>query len=117
MTTLAPLTERETRVLEAFRRWGYLEADLDPLGRLPPARHPELTALGDGPEVAAARAAYCGTLAVELAHIPEPDKRAWLAERMESPPAADLAVDRGRALDQILRAELFEQGIQSSYIG
>src|SRR5262245_23060765 len=108
-------TERDTRVLDAFRRWGYLEADLDPLGRLPPARHPELTELGAGPEVAAARAAYCGTVAVELAHIPERERRAWLAERMErpAPPTADPA----RVLDQILKAEIFERGIQSSYIG
>ncbi|MBP1635680.1 MAG: hypothetical protein H6Q10_2254, partial [Acidobacteria bacterium] len=29
-------------VLEAFRRWGYLEADLDPLGFSRPRPHPEL---------------------------------------------------------------------------
>ena len=29
-------------LLDTFRRWGYLEADLDPLGRLVPARVAEL---------------------------------------------------------------------------
>ncbi len=43
MPTLA-----DTTVLDAFRRWAYLEAQLDPLyavtGRLTPQRHPELPA-------------------------------------------------------------------------
>ena len=33
--------ERE-RVFELFRQWGYLEAELDPLGLLPPQPHPDL---------------------------------------------------------------------------
>jgi 2-oxoglutarate dehydrogenase E1 component len=117
MTTLAPASARDIRILDAFRRWGYLEAELDPLGRLTPARHPELTAAGDGPDAAEARRAYCGTLAVEFMHIPEPDRRAWIAGRMESPLPSDLAIDRARVLDQILRSEIFEQQIQASYIG
>jgi 2-oxoglutarate dehydrogenase E1 component len=55
MPTLA-----DTTVLDAFRRWGYLEAQLDPLhevtGRLTPQRHPDLAA--DGPEAEAARRIY-----------------------------------------------------------
>ena len=35
-----PNGERE-RVFDPFRHWGYLEADLDPLGFLPPVPHPE----------------------------------------------------------------------------
>src|SRR5258708_4572255 len=42
-TTLldAPDLERE-RVFDLFRHWGYLEADLDPLGLLRPQPQPEL---------------------------------------------------------------------------
>jgi len=36
-----PHGEKE-RVFDVFRRWGYLEADLDPLGFLQPVPHPEL---------------------------------------------------------------------------
>jgi hypothetical protein len=39
-------------VLDAYRRWGYLLADLDPLGRLRPESHPELPEAGDGVEEA-----------------------------------------------------------------
>ena len=40
----APNGERD-RVFDAYRRWGYLEADLDPLGFLRPAPHSEETFL------------------------------------------------------------------------
>jgi len=57
----APNGERE-RVFDAFRRWGYLEADLDPLGFLRPAPHPELQIESDFSEEA--RRIYCGTVGV-----------------------------------------------------
>ena len=41
-----PNYERE-RVFEAFRRWGYLEADLDPLGFFHPEHPPELQIDGE----------------------------------------------------------------------
>ena len=100
-------------VLDAFRRWGHLEADLDPLGRLPPAGHPELAR--DGEAAAAARRLYCGTLAVEFMHLADPARRGWIAARMEAetPPP----VDRARVLDELVRAEAFEQAIHARYTG
>jgi len=41
-------------VADAFRRWGYLQANIDPLGRLQPFEHPDLAdarALGAAPEL------------------------------------------------------------------
>src|SRR5262249_56319489 len=35
---------RGDRIADSFRRWGYLQADLDPLGRLTPQPHAELDA-------------------------------------------------------------------------
>src|ERR1700719_2162596 len=35
-------TEAQSRVWDAFRRWGYLQANLDPLGDLQPVELPEL---------------------------------------------------------------------------
>lgn len=37
----------DERILDAFRRWGYLQAQLDPLGRLKPQPHPELDVTGE----------------------------------------------------------------------
>ena len=58
------------RVFEAFRRWGFYESNLDPLGFLKPQPHPELSFTGAAAE--AARAIYCGTIGAEFMHLPKP---------------------------------------------
>src|SRR3989454_1453829 len=103
--------ERE-RVFDAFRRWGYLEADLDPLGFLQPEPHPELQV--DGEFAHEARRIYSGTIGVEFAHIADPERRRWIQERMEGPQPE---VDQEHVLDQLIRAELFEQVLQKRYVG
>ena len=40
--------DAQERVWESFRRWGYLQANLDPLGDLEPAPMPELDVCGTG---------------------------------------------------------------------
>ena len=107
----APNGERE-RVFDAFRRWGYLEADLDPLGFLRPVPHTDLPI--DGELAQEARRVYCGTVGVEFMHITDPARRRWIQERLEAPQPA---VDQGRALDLLIRAELFEQVLQQRYLG
>jgi len=109
-TAEPPVTASE--VLEAFRRWGHLEAAIDPLGRLPEARHPALPR--EGEEASWARQRYCGTLAVELDHIADQERRDWLAERMEAPPPA---VDSRRILGELIRAEMLESSIHARYTG
>ncbi len=37
--------EERERIFDAFRRWGYLEATLDPLGLFEPLKHPDLQGL------------------------------------------------------------------------
>jgi len=106
-----PSHERE-RVFEAFRRWGYLEADLDPLGFLRPEHPPELQI--DGELAREARRLYCGTVGVEFMHIADSERRQWIQERMEGPQPD---VDQEAALDQLIRAELFEQVLQQRYLG
>ena len=99
-------------VRDAYRRWGYLEADLDSLGRLPQLQHPELPR--DTPEAQEARRLYCGTLAAEFMHLPDPACRAWVSKRMEEPPPEP---DRAWLLALLARAELFEQSLQHRYVG
>jgi len=104
--------ERE-RVFDAFRRWGYLEADLDPLGFLQPEPHPELQV--DDEFAHEARRIYSGTIGVEFAHIADPERRRWIQERMEG--SSQPEVDQEHVLDQLIRAELFEQVLQKRYLG
>src|SRR5271166_5776092 len=106
-------TEKQERVMDAFRRWGYLQANLDPLGHFAPLPHPELDVAGETAD--AARRIYSGSIGVEFMHIPDPDPRQWIQERMES--AQQEPVDRSRVLDQLVRAGIFEQTIHSRYIG
>jgi 2-oxoglutarate dehydrogenase E1 component len=101
------------RVFDAFRRWGYLEATLDPLGVFVPLKHPDLAGLAS--EAAEeARDIYCATVGVEFMHLPEPERRRWIAERVEAP-VPD--VDQHKILERLIRADLFEQVLQARYLG
>jgi 2-oxoglutarate dehydrogenase E1 component len=104
--------EAQERVWESFRRWGYLQANIDPLGDLEPAPMPELDV--SGPEADAARRVYCGSIGAEFMHIPDRDRRQWVQERMESEAAEP---DRARILDLLIRADIFEQVLQTRYLG
>jgi 2-oxoglutarate dehydrogenase E1 component len=107
----APQNDRD-RVFNVFRQWGYLEADLDPLGFLAPIPHPELQS--DSEFAQEARNVYCSTVGAEFMHIADPERRRWIQERLEAEPAA---VDQGRALDLLIRADLFEIVLQQRYLG
>ena len=107
----APNGERE-RVFDAYRRWGYLEADLDPLGFLRPVPHSDLPV--DGELAQEARRVYCGTVGVEFMHITDPARRRWIQEHMEAPQSA---VDQERALELLIRADVFELVLQQRYLG
>jgi 2-oxoglutarate dehydrogenase E1 component len=108
--------EREA-VFNAFRQWGYLEGDLDPLGFLRPRATAELQI--DSPYTAEARAIYSSTIGVEINHIYSPERRRWIYEQMESP-AQGFEVtekDQARILDLLIRADIFEQVMQQRYLG
>ncbi len=100
------------RVFEGYRRWGYLAADLDPLGFLTPVVHPELVVEGEA--AAAARKYYCGTIGAEFVHIDDTERRRWIAEQVESDAPQP---DRSFILERLIRAEIFEQVLQARYLG
>src|SRR6266852_5151291 len=104
--------ERE-RIFEAFRRWGYLEATLDPLGLFGPLKHPALEVL-TGEVAAEARRIYCGTIGADFTHLPELDRQRWIAARIEAPAGE---VDQHKILERLIRADLFEQVLQARYLG
>ena len=113
--------ERE-RVFGLFRQFGYLEAELNPLGLLPPQPHPDLRFDGtnDNEWAREARRIYCGSVGVEFLYIADPERRRWIQERIEiaaEPSAVDIDINQARALDLLLRADLFEQTLQQRYLG
>jgi len=109
-------SERE-RVFSAFRQWGYLEGDLDPLGFLRPRLAPELQI--DSEYAREARAIYSSTIGVEINHIYAPDRRRWIYQQMESPSQGFEVTekDQQRILDLLIRADIFEQVMQQRYLG
>jgi 2-oxoglutarate dehydrogenase E1 component len=104
--------EAQERIWDAFRRWGFLQASLDPLGDLQPLTVPELEVAGSDAE--AARKVYCGTIGAEFMHIPDRARREWVQQRMESEAPKP---DREKILERLIQAEIFEQVLQTRYLG
>ncbi len=116
LTAPTPAVEQQERetIFDIFRRWGYLQASLDPLGQyLPPEPFPIAT-VPEGEFAAEARRYYCGTFAVEFMHIPSLEQRQWLQDQIEQPTSKP---DQKHVLTQLIRADLFEQVIQQRYLG
>src|SRR5947209_2912699 len=106
--------ERE-QTFDAFRRWGYLDANLNPFGGPIAGGYPELRQLHAGEGADEARRIYCGTIGAEFMHMPQADRRAWVQEQMENPRSQQ--VDRRWLAERLLQADLFEQILQTRYLG
>jgi 2-oxoglutarate dehydrogenase E1 component len=115
-TTNGSNPERE-RIFNAYRQWGYLEGDLDPLGFLRPRETPELER--EGEYAREARAIYSSTIGVEINHIYSPERRRWIYEQMESPSQGFEVTEevQQRILNLLIRADIFEQVMQQRYLG
>jgi 2-oxoglutarate dehydrogenase E1 component len=108
-----PSAEDRGQAFDAFRRLGYLEATLDPLSFFGPVKQSELEQF-TGAAADEARRVYSGTIGGEFMHLPEAERRRWIAERMEAPPQA---VNEEKVLERLIRADLFEQVLQARYLG
>ena len=100
------------RILDSFRRWGYLEAATDPLGLTTPRPHPDLA--WSGSEAEQARQWYCGSIGGEFMHIPDPARREWVRQRLERPTPA---IDAPAVLERLVRADSFEEVLHGRYPG
>ena len=100
------------RIFEAFRRWGYLEATLDPIGLFAPQQSPDLAFTG--PLADEARGFYSANIGAEFMHLPEPARRQWIAEQLETSAAKP---NQAKILERLIRADLFEQVLQARYLG
>src|SRR5260370_29813258 len=85
-TVLDPGLGLDPKTLNAFRRLGFLQADLDPLGRVAPEPQPALDQEADPATAAWARRYWCGTIGVEFMHIPDPERRPAIRQRLEPDP-------------------------------
>jgi 2-oxoglutarate dehydrogenase E1 component len=133
---------RVSDLVEAYRNFGHLVADLDPLGHSPRS-HPFLdlerfgfarddlscpassssfrgpTDASLGALIEALSETYCGTLGVEMLDIRDKEQRDWLESRMEGSRNRPeiVAADRVRLLERLIAAETFEQFLQTKHVG
>jgi 2-oxoglutarate dehydrogenase E1 component len=129
-------------LIHSYRELGHLVANLDPLGHNQTS-HPLLElsqfGLGEGDlsravEIPAfkakpvarigelidhLRATYSGNVAVEYMFIQSKEQREWIQERIE--PSCNrpglVAAERIEILEQLLRANMFEQFLHKKYVG
>src|SRR5512138_1452910 len=135
----AAFQARVDRLVQAFREYGHLRADLDPLGLTQRASRFELASFGlsdadldrrcADPEgkggvslrelVARLEETYCRAIGVELAHMHDADLRRWLEQRMErTRNRITLAPDvKRKILEKIVEAETFEQFLGTRFLG
>lgn len=102
---------------DAFRRWGYLQANVDSLDRYDPIEHADISDAAAGASDADLQQwhdTYCGPIGVEFMHIVEPERRQWVADWMEHVPFAPA---REAILTQLIRAETFERFLHARYVG
>jgi 2-oxoglutarate dehydrogenase E1 component len=98
---------------DAFRRWGYLQADLDSFGRIEPLIHPDLEGAA-GEESERWRRVYCGSIGAEFRHLPHGDRARWTAQAMET---AAPPVDGDRILHRLAQASILEEFLHKRYVG
>ncbi len=131
-------------LIKAHRMHGHLAARLDPLGSEPPgdpALEPERLIPKLTPELQARVPAsvlrlyvpgetladalprlhntYCGTIAYEIEHIADHEKRVWLRQAIESgkyrtPLSTD---EKKKLLAELSRVEAFEQYLRRAFLG
>jgi 2-oxoglutarate dehydrogenase E1 component len=102
---------------DAFRRWGYLAASLDPLERIVPYVHPDLEAAMAGAkkdDVEHWQSIYTGCLGVEFMHMVEPDRVDWVREMVER---GMPETDERWILARLMESELFERFLHARYVG
>jgi 2-oxoglutarate dehydrogenase E1 component len=101
------------RIFDLIRRWGYMDANLNPFGGPIAGGYPDVRL--EGPIAEEARRIYCGTIGAEFMHLPQSDRREWVQEQMEKP--APQKVDRTWLAERLMQADLFEQILQTRYLG
>ncbi len=130
------------RMIDNYRERGHLIANLDPLRQEAPSMPLELDPLSYGLTIwdldrefgtggllgrpvmplgdvlGVMRDAYCRTLAIEYSHIQQPERKAWLQERIEVRGGGELSRERKiDILRDLNRADAFERFLHTKYLG
>jgi len=104
-------------VADAYRRWGYLKASIDPLQRIAPYEHPDIAdtrALGSREDHEKWQSMYCGPIGFEFMHMVQRDRVEWMRDMIEAGPTP---VESRWVLQRLMEVELFERFLHLKYVG
>jgi 2-oxoglutarate dehydrogenase E1 component len=129
------------QLVNMYRVRGHLIANLDPLGTVAPALHPELDplthgitifdldrsfvveGLGEETELRLGRLldilrdAYCRTIGIEYMHIEDPEEKKWIQQHVEGVPGTCPPDEQRHVLGRLNAAEAFERFLHTRYVG
>ena len=133
-------TARVQQLIHAYRTWGHLMADIDPLVYMQ-RNHPDLDVRTHGltlwdldREFATGgfggktflplrkilgilRDAYCRSVGIEYMHISSPTERKWVQEKVEGVSGIPAREEQLRILRTLNSAEAFESFLQTKFVG
>jgi 2-oxoglutarate dehydrogenase E1 component len=101
-------------IQDSFRRWGYLQADLDPFDRLPKYAHRDIDSVSEN-DAKPWREKYCGKIGAEFMYMSYPERCDWVAAKMEGDRSHSL--DPNFILRRLTSAKTLESFIHTKYIG
>ncbi|AKU65201.1 alpha-ketoglutarate decarboxylase [Schaalia meyeri] len=131
---------RIAEIIHAYRSRGHLAADTDPLAYRV-RQHPDLDISSYGLSVwdldrpfptggfggadqmllrdilTRLHDTYTRTVGIEYMHIQDPSQRAWVQKRIEGPYEAPSPAAQRHILDTLIRAEAFEEFLQTKFVG
>ena len=137
-----PKSARVFSLIAAYRQFGHLMADIDPL-EYRQRSHPELTLEyhgltlwdldrefpvgnfgGHDGEImtlrdilSTLRGSYCRSVGIEYMHIQDNEQRTWIQKRVEVQHAPWPREEHLRILDRLNEAEIFETFLQTKFVG
>jgi len=133
-------TARVQKLIEAYRTFGHLMADTDPL-RYKQRSHPDLDVVTHGLSLwdldrefatggfggkpfmklreilGILRNSYCRTIGVEYMYIESPEERQWMQKHVEVGAPRTPREEQLRILRKLNSAEAFESFLQTKYVG
>jgi 2-oxoglutarate dehydrogenase E1 component len=133
-------TARVQKLIDAYRNFGHLMADTDPL-RYRQRKHPDLDVVNHGLSLwdldrefatggfggkpfmklrkilGILRDSYCRTVGVEYMYIEDPAERQWMQEHVEVGAPRTPREEQLRVLRKLNSAEAFESFLQTKYVG
>ncbi|CAJ0937685.1 unnamed protein product, partial [Mesorhabditis belari] len=122
--SVTPDQAQTVHLINAYRRYGYLKADLDPLGlskeKNVPELNPEIYGLSTSEELPGKKLTlndlneqlanvYCGPIACEFMHLNSWEERQWFSSKFEDIVASELSNEERVKLGKLmLRCENFD---------